>query len=168
MAAISPTTTLDARFSSPTAAAVPWSHGREILEEAEVSWLTTVRPDGRPHVTPLLTVWLDDAVHFCSGVTEQKVKNLEHNPRCVITTGNNGLNSGIDVVVEGTAVVESNEAQLQRLADLYASKYPGWHFDVKDGGFQGEGGRALVFRVEPDVAFGFGKGEPYSQTRWRF
>ena len=36
-----------------------------------------------------------------------------------------------------------------------------------DGGFNGDGGVALVFRVEPVTAFGFGKG-PYSQTRWRF
>ncbi len=28
---------------------------------------STVRPDGRPHVTPLLAVWADDALHFCTG-----------------------------------------------------------------------------------------------------
>jgi len=42
-----------------------------------------------------------------------------------------------------------------------------WHFDVTEGGFRGGGGVALVFRVAPVTAFGFGKG-PYSQTRWRF
>ena len=32
----------------------------------------------------------------------------------------------------------------------------------------GEGGTALVFEVAPTTAFGFGKGEVFSQTRWRF
>ena len=31
-----------------------------------------------------------------------------------------------------------------------------------------EGGEALVFEVRPTLAFGFGKGEQFSQTRWRF
>jgi hypothetical protein len=29
-------------------------------------------------------------------------------------------------------------------------------------------GKVLVFRVDPATVFGFGKGTPYSQTRWRF
>jgi len=32
------------------------------LEKAEVFWLSTVRPDGRPHVTPMVSVWLDGAL----------------------------------------------------------------------------------------------------------
>jgi hypothetical protein len=58
--------------------------------------------------------------------------------------------------------------RLQVLADAWERKYgPDWHFDVTDGGFGSQGGTALVFRVEPETAFGFGK-DPYSQTRWRF
>jgi len=38
---------------------------------------------------------------------------------------------------------------------------------VRDGAFYGEGGRAEVYEVNP-TAFGFGKGETFSQTRWRF
>jgi len=29
-------------------------------------------------------------------------------------------------------------------------------------------GAAWVFEVSPTKVFGFGKGEPFSQTRWRF
>ncbi|MGH3615629.1 MAG: hypothetical protein ACRDRK_24135 [Pseudonocardia sp.] len=59
-------------------------------------------------------------------------------------------------------------ARLQVLADAWEKKYGGdWHFDVRDGGFTSGQGLALVFKVEPVTAFGFGKG-PYSQTRWRF
>jgi hypothetical protein len=44
-----------------------------------------------------------------------------------------------------------------------------WTFKIDDGAFFNEvGGKALVFEVRPAKAFGFGKGEEYSQTRWHF
>jgi hypothetical protein len=43
------------------AEATPWAAAREVLQTAQLSWVTTVRADGRPHVTPLVAVWLDDA-----------------------------------------------------------------------------------------------------------
>lgn len=40
---------------------------------------------------------------------------------------------------------------------------------VRDGAFVGEEGNSpIVFEVAPVTAFGFGKGKPYSQTRWQF
>ncbi|MGH2617706.1 MAG: pyridoxamine 5'-phosphate oxidase family protein [Thermomicrobiales bacterium] len=162
-----PVTELDASFSSDSATATSWNEARGRLEQAEVYWLSTVRPDGRPHVTPLIAVWLDGAMHFCTGSSERKAKNLAHNAQCILTTGCNALNEGLDVVVEGDAVRVSDETRLQRLADRYAAKYD-WHLTVRDGAFHGDGGEALVYEVAPSKAFGFGKGEPYSQTRWRF
>ena len=76
-----PITELDPRFSSAGATPTSWSEGCERLEEAEVYWISTVRPGGRPHVTPLLGVWVDGALHFCTGPDERKAKNLAHNPR---------------------------------------------------------------------------------------
>ena len=54
-----PVTELDVRFSDPGAKATPWAKARAALETAQLSWLTTVRADGRPHVTPLVSVWLE-------------------------------------------------------------------------------------------------------------
>lgn len=167
MAAADPITELHPQYSSPDATSTPWATAREQLEKAEIFWLSTVRPDGRPHVTPLPAVWLDGALYFCTGAGERKAKNLAHNAQCILTTGCNGLNEGLDLVVEGEAVRVTDEAKLQRLADLYASKLD-WRYTVRDGAFQGAGGEALVFEVAPQTAFGFGKGEPFSQTRWRF
>jgi general stress protein 26 len=162
-----PTTSLQPEFSSADAAATPWATGQERLEQSQVYWLSTVRPDGRPHVTPLIAIWQDDALHFCTGPEERKAKNMALNPRVAVTTGCNALDEGLDVVVEGLALEVNDEARLQRLADLYKSKY-GWDFSVRDGAFYGDGGRALVYEVAPTKAFGFGKGEKYSQTRWLF
>src|SRR5215217_7167056 len=97
MAGTNPVAELDPGFSSPDATASPWLVAREILEQAEVYWLTTVRPDGRPHVTPLIASWLGDALYFCTGPDERKAKNLAENSRCVITTGSNTLSEGLDV-----------------------------------------------------------------------
>jgi hypothetical protein len=162
-------TKLDERFSSPDATPTDWAEGLERIEEAELFWLSTVRPDGRPHVTPLISVWLDGAAFFCTGPGEQKAKNLTRNSNCILTTGCNLLDEGLDVVIEGEAKRVSDDARLSRIATAYEAKYGSdWHFDVRDGAFfHDDGGEALVFEVAPETAFGFRKGE-YSQTRWRF
>lgn len=169
MADREPVTELDARFSSDKATPTSWREARDILEGAEIYWLTTVRQDGSPHVTPLIGIWQDGALHFCTGPAEQKAKNLESDARCVLTTGANSLTKGVDVVVEGRAVLVEDEARLARLAEAYEAKYgPDWHFDVEEGAFAHEGGRALVFTVAPERAFGFAKEGEYGQTRWLF
>ncbi|GAA1356113.1 pyridoxamine 5'-phosphate oxidase family protein [Streptomyces beijiangensis] len=163
-----PRTELDARYGDKGAVATPWPEAVARLTAAEIFWLTTGRPDGRPHVTPLIAVWLDGALHFCTGAEERKALNLAANPHCVLTTGNNTLREGYDLVVEGAAVELGDEGQLGRLADAYRAKYGDeWSFDVRDGAFVSGGHRAAVYRVAPVTAFGFGKG-PYSQTRWVF
>lgn len=163
-----PATDLDGRFSSENAEPVPWERVRETLESAEIFWLTTVRPDGRPHVTPLLAVWMEEVLCFCTGEAEQKAHNLAKNPRLILTTGCNTFNAGFDIVVEGAAERMLDPNRLQRLADAYLAKYD-WRYTVADGAFAGEeGNRALVFEVTPTTVFGFGKGEPFSQTRYRF
>lgn len=159
---------MDARFSSDKATPTGWAEARDRLENAEVYWLSTVRPDGRPHVTRVLSVWLHEALYFCTGRSERKAENLAHNRHCILTTGCNALNEGLDLVVEGDAVKVGDDAKLLRVADAYESKYGSdWHLDVRDGAFFGGGGEALVYEVAPSRVFGFGKGE-YSQTRWRF
>jgi nitroimidazol reductase NimA-like FMN-containing flavoprotein (pyridoxamine 5'-phosphate oxidase superfamily) len=166
-----PTPELDARFSSAKASPTEWEEARRLLQNAEVFWISTVRPDGRPHVTPLIAVWLDDALYFCTGPSERKARNLAHNRHCILTTGSNALGEGLDVVVEGDAVQVTDDAELRRIADLYESKYgEDWRFGVRDGVFtQSEGeGVALVYEVAPRKAFGFRKGDEFSQTRWRF
>ncbi len=96
-----PVPELHAGFRSEGAHPTGWADGRRHLEEAEVFWLSTVRPDGRPHVTPLLAVWCADAMYFCTGSDERKTKNLKRNPHCILTTGRNTLDESLDVVVEG-------------------------------------------------------------------
>jgi hypothetical protein len=163
-----PTAHLDSRFSDPEAGPTPWPAAARVLEDAELYWLTTVRADGRPHVTPLTGVAQDGAMHFCTGRGEQKARNLEHCARVALTTGNNSWDTGLDVVVEGSAVRVTGRDALQRLADAYEAKYgSAWHFDVGDGLFVTDGHEAAVFRIEPAKVLAFAK-DPHAQTRYRF
>ncbi|MEV7864974.1 pyridoxamine 5'-phosphate oxidase family protein [Streptomyces sp. NPDC088124] len=169
MTRMEPTTEVDPRYGEPRAPATAWAEAVALLARAEVFWLTTVRPGGRPHVTPLLGVWADGALHFCTGAEERKSRNLAANSEVALTTGVNTLREGLDLVVEGTAVRVADEARLTALARAWEAKYgTDWHFDVRDGAFAGDAGNiAQVYAVAPRTVFGFGK-SPYSQTRWRF
>ena len=171
MGELDPVTELCAAFSDADAVSTDWARARKDLQDAPVYWLTTVRPEGRPHVAPLLGIWFDGALYFCTGPRERKAKNLAENAHCVLTTGGNGLD-GLDVVVEGDAAKVSSPTGLAGAADTYESKY-GRHFTAPDGTWFGLGdairrGEVLLYRVAPVTAFGFGKGTPFSQTRWRF
>ena len=165
-----PVTSLDQRFSDPAAAATSWDTTRRALETAEMFWISTVRADGRPHVTPLVAVWADGALYFCTGGAEQKALNLRANPHVVLTSGGNGWDEGLDVMVEGDAVLVTDSGTLSRLARAWAAKWDGrWHFQVRDGSFHHEGGGepVLVFGVAPAKVLAFTKGT-FSHTRHRF
>ncbi|QKW37860.1 pyridoxamine 5'-phosphate oxidase family protein [Actinomadura sp. NAK00032] len=161
-----PTPHLDERFSDPAAQATPWATVRKALETAQLFWITTVRADGRPHVTPLVAVWLDDALHFGTGPEEQKAVNLSHNPQVVLTTGCNDWTQGLDVMVEGEARRVTDRPTLERLAAVWATKWTGqWQYQVADTGFVHNGGEALVLAVKPTKILAFTKGT-FTQTRY--
>jgi nitroimidazol reductase NimA-like FMN-containing flavoprotein (pyridoxamine 5'-phosphate oxidase superfamily) len=166
--ATTPTTELDARYGEEGAAATPWVEVERILTAAELYWLTTIRPEGGPHMTPLIGVYHDGAVHFCTGPEERKARNLAGNSHVVMSTGTNTLHAGTDVVVEGAAARVTDDAAVAALARAWEDKYgEEWHFDVHDGAFHHKGGSAHVYRVEPTRAYAFGKA-PYSHTRYTF
>lgn len=156
-------------FSSPSAQATPWASALAVIGEAEVFWLSTVRPGGRPHVTPLLAVWSLGGMCFTTGGQERKARNLEHNSQCVLTTGTHAL-TGVDVVIEGLAsVVDERSDREQAVAD-YKRKY-GAHLTSPEGTWYRLGeaviaGDVRLYRVAPTVGFAFGKLPVASQTRY--
>jgi hypothetical protein len=163
-----PTTELDPRYGEEGAGPTPWADALALLAEAELSWLTTLRPDGRPHTTPLITVVHDGRVHLTTGPEEQKAGNLAADPRCSLTTGVNTWAAGTDVVVEAVASRVTDEADLRLVAAAYLDKYgEAWRFAVADGAFASGGHVAHVLRLDPVVAYAFAK-SPHSQTRYRW
>ena len=168
MSAKVPRATLDVRYSEDGAKATPWPDGLEILDRAGLFWVSTVRADGRLHVTPVVGVWMDGALYFTSGPGEQKSKNLAANRQCAVTTGCNTWNEGFDIVLNGEADVVRDLVLLEQVAAAFFGKYGSdWAFDVsEDGTFAGPNG-SLVYQLVPVQGLGFGK-NPFSHTRWDF
>ena len=164
-----PVTKLDKRFSDSDAVATEWEETRRELENAELFWISTVRANGRPHVTPLVAVWLGDAIYFTTGPDEQKAVNLKTNANVILTTGCNQWERGLDIVVEGEAVQVTDGDLLEGLAEAWKTKWDGqWQYEVRAGRFEHKGGgAALVFSVAPTKIFAFAKGT-FGQTRHRF
>ncbi|MFD8733896.1 pyridoxamine 5'-phosphate oxidase family protein [Streptomyces sp. NPDC059618] len=176
-----PTAELDARYSSALnprpgstdVTATEWAEARGQLEAAEIFWLSTVRPDGRLHVTPLIAVWHDGALYFSTGPGEQKARNLARDGHCALTTGGNALTEGLDLVVEGRAEPVSDPERVEGAIAAFEAKY-GPHITSPEGTFHGLGdairaGQATVFAVSPATAYGFGRDNGvYTHTRWSF
>ena len=163
-----PQTELDSRFSDPDAQPTSWEQTLDEITRAQLFWISTVRAGGRPHVTPLVGVWLDDALHFCTGPEEQKALNIAAEPRVALTTGANDWQSGLDVVIEGEAIRVTSADKLQQLADAWAQKWDGrWHYQVGTNGFRHGSATVTVFAVRPSKVLAFAKGT-FSHTRHRF
>lgn len=165
-----PATTLS-RYSDPDASATGWEETRRALEEAELFWISTVRSDGRPHVTPVVAAWAEGGIWFATGDGEQKVVNMRANPHVVITTGCNRWDHGLDVVVEGDATHVTDDLVLARVAGAFAAKWDGrWRWAAREGAFRDAGGdaEAIVFFVRPVKVFAHSKGDPFGETRHRF
>jgi len=160
---------IDPRYGDATATAPGWDDVERRLADAQLYWLVTVRADGRPHAVPLCGAWHDGAFAFCTGAAEQKAVNLQVNPHVVLTTGCNAWDSGLDVVVEGSAEPVTDDARLARLAEAWSTKWDGqWRYEARNGRFHHEdGGEALVYAVRPRKVLAFGKGT-FTQTTHHF
>jgi hypothetical protein len=109
------------------AGAAPWSLAQGRLENPEPSrtyWLATMRPDGAPHVMPVIGAWLDGAFYFVSREKTRKGRNLAGEPRCVVAVSSTTLPS-LDLIIDGRAEQVTEETTLDRVTDVYRSKL-GW------------------------------------------
>jgi hypothetical protein len=129
---------------------LPFDRVRERLANSRTYWLSTVRPDGRPHAVPIWGVLVDDRMHFGGGRTTRKARNLVTNSAVVLHT-----ESAEDVVILEGIAIEVNEAHRQRaIDDAYEAKY-----GIRHG--------TPVWELRPSVAFAWTE-FPRTMTRWRF
>ena len=83
-----PTTTIGS-FPQTAEGLLPWSHAAALLERAPNYWLATVRPDGRPHVTPVWGAWVHGRLYLDGhprtmeqigqlyGLTRERIRQIE-------------------------------------------------------------------------------------------
>jgi uncharacterized pyridoxamine 5'-phosphate oxidase family protein len=150
--------------------ATSWSATREIIAAGDWYWLATQHPAERPHVRPVLGIWMDEALYFCSNENARKAKNLQENVNASIAVADNKTH----LVIEGQAVKVTDENLLRKVAEQYASKYD-WHVIVLDGAYEADYGAPTagpspydLYELRPERVYGFGTSEKYSPTRWRF
>ena len=117
-------------------------------------------------------MWLDGAVYFNTGATQQKAINLRTNRHVILTTGCSHWDTGLDVVAEGDALQVTDDNALKHLAEVWATKWDGrFRFEVRDGCFhhdQDEGLSVLVFSVTPTQILAFARGARGGHTTHRF
>ena len=92
------------------------------------TWLTTVNPDGSPHVTPVGAIWLEGTYWFQTGERTRKARNVERDPRCSIAVSIRDA----DLVFEGDAVRVTEPGKVARAARAWADG--GWPAEPDEDG----------------------------------
>lgn len=130
-------------------------------------WLTTINPDGSPHVTPAGFAQLDGVWYFTSGLGTRKSRNLAADPRCVVSVATHPF----DLVLEGTAERVTDEKVLRSLAGEYNRE--GWPAQVEGDALTAEYSAPsagpppwYVYKVTPSTVFAFGTAEPLGATKF--
>lgn len=139
---------------------LPWSWALKRLRDSHDYWLSTVWPDGRPHLMPVWAVWHDEALWFSSAPLARKIRNIRACPAVSVAT-DDPLNP---VVIEGTARVIKDSSSLRTFLKIMNDKYRiGSTADFLDPA------RNATVRVRPRWAFALRECDfPGSPTRWEF
>jgi hypothetical protein len=148
-----------------------WSRALKQLESSSAGtfWLATTKPDGSPHIAGIGALWVDGKIYFVSGARTRKSRNLAANPSCVFSVSLTGM----DLVIEGTAIRVADRPTLLRMAKRYADQ--GWPASVSGTAFTAEYSAPSagpppwnLYVVAPSTVFGVASSDPPGATRWRF
>ncbi len=85
-------------------------------------WIVTVRRDGRPHMTPVWYVWLNDRVYIATGTDTQKFANLRFNQAVALALPD----TESVVILEGEAHATDRKTS-DKLGEYFFNKYE-WDF----------------------------------------
>jgi PPOX class probable F420-dependent enzyme len=146
---------------------LPWSFAHQRLDASHDYWLATVTPDGRPHVMPVWGAWFDDRLWFSTDQTSRKARNLQADPRCVVTS-DDALEP---VVLEGVAEPVTNRSEIATFTAVVRTKYAAeWLEEVYTVDFfDGSLGGGATYRITPTSVFALKTSEfTTSPTRWTF
>ncbi|MEX2033390.1 MAG: pyridoxamine 5'-phosphate oxidase family protein [Candidatus Colwellbacteria bacterium] len=94
-------------------------HERDkLLNETEIAYIATTRPDGRPHVMPIWFIYHEGKIYFETDATTTKFKNIQHNNKVMIVFGGKST-----YIVEGSVQwCKENELSFP-IRKMYWEKY---------------------------------------------
>lgn len=122
-----PSASVIASDAEPGAEPLSWEEVRQRFDAERWYWVATAGPDGRPHVRPVLAVWVHDKVYSTTSPGAHKGRNLQARPECSIAA----RAPAIDIVIEGATSWLGDRNLLEQIATAYDSKY-GWPVTITD------------------------------------
>lgn len=146
----------EASYGIPTDAdgLLPWPFVEEAVAGGMNYWVTTLRPDGRPHARPTWGVWVDSRFHCGGGEGTRWVRNLSADPAIAVHIES----AETVVIVEGEAERLDEETApaeaIERVDEAYEAKY-----EIEHG--------TPFFTVRPERVIAWSD-YPMDATRWRF
>lgn len=96
------------------------------LSRESTIWIATVRPDGRPHMTPVWFVWLEEKIYIATGTETRKFANLRLNQKVALALPDPDR----VIIIEGEAHV-ADYRTADALADYFYNKYE-WDYNYDD------------------------------------
>jgi hypothetical protein len=125
---------------------LPWSWAEQRLVTSSAYWVGSVRPDGRPHSSPVWGVWFDMCFWFSCDRTSIKARNIANNPLVVVTNDD----PWEQVVLEGEAQRVASRDDVVRYVDAERVKYADrWNEQLYTVDFFAGG----TYRVRPRSVF---------------
>jgi PPOX class probable F420-dependent enzyme len=146
---------------TPKRGFVPWSWADRQLRAMRSIWVSTTRPDSRPHAVPVWFTWDGRTLYFSTGGRAQKARNIRHEPWVVIHAGD-----GDDVIIlEGLAEVVTDDAELHTVDAARAEKYVSPRTGARDTILTPA---TVVYRVVVQRVMAWEYGNMASRTDWLF
>ena len=148
-----------------------WQEVRQRFDAERWYWVATAGRDGRPHVRPVLAVWVRDKVYSTTSPGARKGRNLQARPECSIAA----RAPAIDIVVEGPTSWVDDRNLLEQIATAYDSKY-GWPVSITDENmFTAPYGAPTagpppyrVYEISPRLVYAFGTSDNLGVRSTRF
>lgn len=93
----------------------------EFLAESHLGTLTTIRPDGSPHVVAIAFAYLPDdgTVQIITNDGSAKVRNLETSDRAAVSQ----VDGRRWLTLEGSAAVRRDATSVAKAVDAFSSRY---------------------------------------------
>ena len=158
--------------AAANATPIDWGDVASLFAAERSYWVATTSDDGRPHVRPVLAVWVDGRIYSTTNPAARKGRNLTSRPSAVLTA----RAPTMDIVIEGPIAWIYDPQRLRRIGEAYQDKYR-WPVTVVGNAFNAPYAAPTaghppyrVYELTPTVAYAFGTDNNLGErsTRFRF
>jgi PPOX class probable F420-dependent enzyme len=97
----------------------------QLLAGARVIWLSSVRPDGRPHVVPTWFDWDGEVITVFTRPEAQKVRNIRNHPSVMVAIGTAEQEFDVELIEGEARVIDREDGSSPAVlpSTRFATKY---------------------------------------------